>query len=199
MLAARDHEEVQRLLAFARDARLADARVASLTARANAMPKPGDVLPGPFGGLEVARHGDALIGVALRPVGVDDYRRFAKATSRAPALCRERASLLRIVKPRDWQAPGFEQSANDAVVCVSHADAVAYAQWLQQQTGEAYRLPRGDELQGAPAGPGKRVADWTEASGVVGTSWRGDGKTRAPDASRGYDDVGFRLVRDLVP
>ena len=28
-----------------------------------------------------------------------------------------------------------------------------------------------------------------------GTSWR-DGKTRPLDATRGYDDVGFRLVRD---
>lgn len=198
-LAARDEAGVQRLLAFARSVRLPGAQIASLSARAEAMPMPGDLLPGPFGGVEIVQHGNALIGIAQRAVSRDDYQRFAKATSRTPALCRERASLLRIVKPRDWQSPGFEQLPNDPVVCVSHADAIAYVQWLQKQSGERYRLPRGDELQGAAASPGKRVSDWTEARGVVGTSWRGDDKNRALDATRGYDDVGFRLVRDLTP
>ncbi|GAA5006386.1 protein kinase domain-containing protein [Pseudoluteimonas lycopersici] len=198
-LAARDEDGVQRLLAFAHGVRLPSSQLASISARIDAMPKVGDVLPGPFGGMEIVQRGDALIGIAQHPVSRDDYQRFAKATSRSPALCRERASLLRIVKPRDWQAPGFEQSPNDPVVCVSHADAIAYVQWLQKQTGERYRLPRGDELQGAPAGPGKRVSDWTEARGVVGTSWRGGDKNRPLDATRGYDDVGFRLVRDLTP
>ena len=123
------------------------------------------------------------------------YQPFATATSRPAALCRERTSLLRIVKPRDWRSPGFDQSPNDPVVCVSHADAAAYAQWMQKQTGERYRLPRGDELQGVGPAPGKRVSDWTEANSVVGTSWRGAG-SRTLDANRGYDDVGFRLVRD---
>ena len=202
-LAARDDAGVQRLLAFADDTHLANARLASLAARAQAMPKPGDVLPGPFGGVQVARLGDALIGVALRPVSLDDYRRFAKATSRAPALCRERASLLRIVKPRDWRSPGFAQSANDPVVCVSYADAAAYAQWLQKQTGERYRLPRSGELAVPGNAGGKRVSQWLDAcSGgcdkrvVAGGSWRDGAETRPLEADRGYDDVGFRLVRD---
>lgn len=201
-LAANDHEGAQRLLAFARGIRLPEAQLASMSARAEAVPKPGDVLPGPFGGVQVARHGDALIGVALRPVSRDDYQRFAKATSRAPALCRERASLLRIVKPRDWRSPGFEQSANDPVVCVSYADAAAYAQWLQKQTGERYRMPRSGEIAGSGNG-GKRVSQWLDACKgdcntriATGGSWRGGGDTRPLEADRGYDDVGFRLVRD---
>jgi tRNA A-37 threonylcarbamoyl transferase component Bud32 len=197
-LAARDEGGLQRLLVFGRAVRLPDAQIASLSARTEAMPMPGDVLPGPFGGVEVVRHGDALVGVARQAVSRADYERFAKATSRPATLCRERTSLLRIVKPRDWKSPGFAQSASDPVVCVSHADASAYAQWMQKQAGERYRLPRGDELQGAAAAPGKRVSDWTEARGVVGTSWRGTG-SRTLDADRGYDDVGFRLVRDLSP
>lgn len=205
-LAARDEERVQRLLGFARSVRLPDAQVASLLARAEAMPKPGDVLPGPFGGVEVVEHGDGLIGIAQRPVSRDDYQRFAKATSRTPTLCRERASLLRIVKPRDWQSPGFEQSPADPVVCISYADASAYVQWLQKQTGEHYRLPRGGELSSAGGAGNHRVSQWTDAcSGgcnqrvVAGKGWRGGGETRALDATRGYDDVGFRLVRDLAP
>ncbi|MFT3898308.1 MAG: protein kinase [Thermomonas sp.] len=205
-LAARDEDDVQDLLAFARSVRLPDAQVASLSARADAMPMPGDVLPGPFGGVEVVQHGDALLGVAQRAVSRDDYQRFAKATARTPALCRERASLLRIVKPRDWQSPGFEQSANDPVVCISYADAAAYAQWLQKQTGEHYRLPRGGELASAGGSGGHRVSQWLDdCSGgcgmrvVAGKGWRGGGETRPLDATRGYDDVGFRLVRDLTP
>jgi hypothetical protein len=205
-LAARDDAGVQRLLAFARAARLPGAQVAALSARAEAVPKPGDVLPGPlFGGLEVVRHGQALIGVAQHAVSRDDYQRFARATSRPTTLCRERASLLRIVKPRDWQSPGFAQSATDPVVCVSYADAAAYAQWLQKQTGERYRLPRNGEVVAAAGSGEHRVSQWLDACHdgcdtrvVAGKGWRG-GDARALDASRGYDDVGFRLVRDLEP
>ena len=199
---ADDHEQLQRLLAFATGARLPAAQVTALSARIAALPKVGDVLQGPFGGIELTRHGDDLVGVALRPVSRDDYQRFARATSRPAALCRERASLLRIVKPRDWQSPGFEQSAGDPVVCVSWADAVAYAHWLQQQTGERYRLPRNGELAAAGGNGSRRVSQWLDACKgdcntriASGTSWR-DGKTRPLDATRGYDDVGFRLVRD---
>jgi formylglycine-generating enzyme required for sulfatase activity len=40
-----------------------------------------------------------------------------------------------------WRNPGFEQSYYDPVVCVSWADARAYAAWLSQITGLRYRLP----------------------------------------------------------
>jgi tRNA A-37 threonylcarbamoyl transferase component Bud32 len=205
-LAARDEAGVQRLLAFARAARLPGAQIAALSARAEAAPKVGDVLPGSlFGGLEVVRHGQDLIGVAQRAVSRDDYQRFARATSRPPTLCRERASLLRIVKPRDWQSPGFAQSAADPVVCISYADAAAYALWLQKQTGERYRLPRNGEIAGSAGSGEHRVSQWLDACQdgcdtrvVAGKGWRG-GDTRALDPGRGYDDVGFRLVRDLEP
>jgi formylglycine-generating enzyme required for sulfatase activity len=41
----------------------------------------------------------------------------------------------------NWQSPGFEQGENHPVVCVSWNDAVAYCQWLSEQTGAEYRLP----------------------------------------------------------
>jgi len=44
-------------------------------------------------------------------------------------------------KNRDWRNPGFEQTDNDPVVCVSFDDAVAYAGWLATVTGKPYRLP----------------------------------------------------------
>lgn len=42
---------------------------------------------------------------------------------------------------RDWRNPGFEQTANDPVVCVNWNDAKAYADWLTNKTGVRYRLP----------------------------------------------------------
>lgn len=40
-----------------------------------------------------------------------------------------------------WRDPGHAQTALHPVVCMSHADAVAYAGWLADETGWPYRLP----------------------------------------------------------
>jgi formylglycine-generating enzyme required for sulfatase activity len=39
-----------------------------------------------------------------------------------------------------WNNPGFEQTAEHPVVCVSWEDARAYAKWLREKTGRSYRL-----------------------------------------------------------
>jgi formylglycine-generating enzyme required for sulfatase activity len=39
-----------------------------------------------------------------------------------------------------WRNPGFAQSANSPVVCVSWHDASAYVAWLSKKTGKVYRL-----------------------------------------------------------
>jgi formylglycine-generating enzyme required for sulfatase activity len=41
----------------------------------------------------------------------------------------------------NWRNPGFSQSDNHPVKCVSWNDATAYADWLSHQTGQKYRLP----------------------------------------------------------
>lgn len=40
-----------------------------------------------------------------------------------------------------WRSPGFEQTDEHPVVCVSWHDAMAYAAWLTRQTNRVYRLP----------------------------------------------------------
>src|SRR3546814_19266535 len=79
-------------------------------------------------------------------VSRDEYARFANATGREPARCRVSASLLRVLAPRDWTSPGFEQSGNAPVVCVSWEDANAYARWLAQRSEDRKRVGEGKSV-----------------------------------------------------
>lgn len=42
---------------------------------------------------------------------------------------------------KNWRSPGFEQGDDHPVVGMSYWDALAYGEWLAQQTGGNYRLP----------------------------------------------------------
>lgn len=146
----------------------------------------------------------ADVAISLKPVSRDEFSRFATATNRKPALCRERASLLRVLARRDWRDPGFSQGDGEPVVCVSMVDAQAYAQWYSQQAGHTYRLPTlAESRQRAPEVSGRELSLWQLECGegckerrVDGSSWRSGDAQRTLDAGRGYDDVGFRLVRE---
>jgi hypothetical protein len=132
---------------------------------------------------------------ALRPLTRAEYARFAAATGRVSSLCREKLSLLRIDKPRDWKAPGFEQTESQPVVCVSYEDANAYAHWASRN-GQRVRLPTSAELGASPPQAGGRtVASWLRDGSIAGTGWRGP-HPRTVERTRGYDDVGVRLVHE---
>jgi formylglycine-generating enzyme required for sulfatase activity len=72
---------------------------------------------------------------------------------------------------RDWRDPGFAQDDSHPVVCVSHADARAYAAWLSARTGSTYRLPTAAEWRRISAGQPARgcrdgnVRDRSEGGG----------------------------------
>ncbi|HZX89777.1 MAG TPA: bifunctional serine/threonine-protein kinase/formylglycine-generating enzyme family protein [Rudaea sp.] len=70
-----------------------------------------------------------------------EYAAFARATGRDAAKCREPRSPLSVLRKLSWREPGFEQNDSHPAVCVSWADANAYAQWLGTRLHARYRLP----------------------------------------------------------
>jgi serine/threonine-protein kinase PpkA len=92
------------------------------------------------------------------------YARFVAASGRAASTCHESQSLLaRLPRGLNWRAPGFAQTDDHPVVCVSWNDANAYARWLSKHTGATYRLPTKQEwllaAQQAGSGRGCRAAN----------------------------------------
>src|SRR5262249_26270711 len=60
---------------------------------------------------------------------------------------------------RSWRNPGFAQSGNHPVTCVSWDDGKAYVAWLAQKTGKPYRLaPEAAGENGARAGTKSRYS-----------------------------------------
>ena len=94
---------------------------------------------------DVGDHLDYAYALGITDVTRADYDQFAKATGRPPSKCRESQSLFARSRGMSWETPGFEQTGDHPVVCVSWQDAKAYTEWLSRKTGERYRLPTQQE------------------------------------------------------
>ena len=115
-----------------------------------------------------------------------DYARFASASGRAAVDCGKGL----FGRKRSWNNTGNDRRP---VVCVSAADAQAYAAWLGTQEQHRYRLPSAGELRAQATTP---VSGWLTLCADRACSQRmASGKLRPLDAGRGYEDVGIRLVR----
>lgn len=85
------------------------------------------------------------LAAMTREVSRGEYEAFVAATRRAATRCHDRLSLLQLFDRRRWDAPGFAQDDTHPVVCVSAADAQAYAAWLSERLGQRLRLPTAEE------------------------------------------------------
>ena len=76
---------------------------------------------------------------------------------------------------KDWRNPGYAQDDTHPVVCVSWEDASAYARWLGEKTGKAYRL--------------LTEAEWEYAAraGTATARFWGDDAKRSCDNANGAD------------
>jgi serine/threonine protein kinase len=161
--------------------------------------------------LPVSPKSKELAAMARVEVTRHEYAQFVNATRRPASACGDPKAATR----KNWTVPGFVQTSEQPVVCVSWNDAAAYVQWLSAQKGQHYRLAASTDWHPpatkgeTPAAPGALAGDYSEwlqncGSGcqnhlVARRGWREHGSDLPPGrpADQGYDDVGFRVVRVL--
>ena len=66
------------------------------------------------------------------------YRAFLRASGRQPSGgCYSSSGQL---GSKNWENPGYPQTDEHPVVCVSHEDGEHYVEWLSKETKQSYRL-----------------------------------------------------------
>jgi formylglycine-generating enzyme required for sulfatase activity len=60
---------------------------------------------------------------------------------------------------RNWRSPGFNQTDNSPVVCVSLSDAQAFVTWMSKSSSQVYKLPTEERWEYAARG-GKESDYW---------------------------------------
>lgn len=81
----------------------------------------------------------------------------------------------------NWRRPGYPQNDDDPVVCVSWNDAMAYAKWLAQQTGQHYRLPSEAEWEYAARAGTTSARYWGEDPDLACRYANVADQTKGPD------------------
>lgn len=102
------------------------------------------------------------------PVTNRQYAAFVRATGRAvPDVDAQTWAGYGLIHPfgrtrrHAWSGGTYLEGRSDhPVVMVSHADAVAYADWLSRLTGQVWRLPTAIEWEKAARGPDGRMFPW---------------------------------------
>jgi formylglycine-generating enzyme required for sulfatase activity len=135
-------------------------------------------------------------------VTVGEFRRFVKASgyktdAEKKGGCKSNyAKGWEWVKGANWRNPGYSQTDNHPVVCVSWDDATAYANWLSQQTGHTYRLPTEAEWEYA-ARAGTETKYWwgndigSNRANCYNCGSRWDDKSTAPVGSFAANQFGL--------
>ncbi|QUM83936.1 SUMF1/EgtB/PvdO family nonheme iron enzyme [Moritella sp. 28] len=91
--------------------------------------------------------------VGKNPITVADFKRFVNAsnyitTAESGSGCVEYVNGKETYNANlNWRQPGFSQTDEHPVVCISSTDTNAYLAWLSKATGQKYRLPNNGEWE----------------------------------------------------
>ena len=107
-------------------------------------------------------------GIQKTPVTNEAYAGFLADTDHPPPSVTRRVwdgyGLIHPfsrAEPHIWRATEPpDRRSNHPVVMVSYNDAVAYSEWLSDQTGETWRLPTEAEWEKAARGTDSRLFPW---------------------------------------
>ncbi len=142
--------------------------------------------------------------MARSSVTVGEFREFVRASGYVPdsiklggaSVYDERSGALRDDSGASWQDDYAGHKADDKlpVVNISWNDAKAYADWLGQRTGKAYRLPSEAEFEYALRGGTSTRYWWGDdmpnrpVENLTGSGDRSHSGRRWSHAFRGYRD-----------
>ena len=106
------------------------------------------------------------LAVGVYEVTRGEFGRFVSATGHATGgRCYSyEDGSWRWVDGRGWRDPGFAQTDDHPVVCVSWEDAQAYVRWLSRETGARYRLLSESEWEYAARGGTASSRYWGSSS-----------------------------------
>jgi formylglycine-generating enzyme required for sulfatase activity len=115
--------------------------------------------------------------VSKYPVTVGEFARFVAETGHdAGNNCLTvEGGVWDMRAGRNWRNPAFAQTDDSPAVCVNWNDAQAYAAWLSQKTGHAYRLLTEAEYE------------YVNRAGSVTSYWWGDDAAAACAHANGGD------------
>ena len=128
--------------------------------------------------------------LSKREVTVGEFKQFVEAAGHSTGdSCRTfNGDEWRDRTGAGWRSPGFEQGDDHPAVCVTWADAKAYAAWLSSETGAEYRLPSEAEWEHAARAGASAKFSWGDRVGINRANCDGcdsqwDGKGTAPVGS----------------
>ena len=118
--------------------------------------------------------------LGIHQVTVGQFRRFveesrhqteAEKTGKGSFGWDEKKGAWELDPAKNWRNPGFSQTDDHPVVCVSHNDAVAFCEWLsttEKKEGRTYRLPGEAEWEYACRAGIERLVCHQQRSGRPG-------------------------------
>jgi formylglycine-generating enzyme required for sulfatase activity len=100
------------------------------------------------------------LAMSTNEITVGEFGEFIAATHREATGCNTYDGHWEYRQDASWQAPGFAQGSTHPVTCVSWDDATAYAKWLADKSGHAYRLPSASEWEYAARAGAESAQPW---------------------------------------